>query len=208
MNYFRTLWLFCAMALTTQATHASLLDFASDAHTHEKGHATLSYSGAWGNLNITAHANNDDDNTQFAYMDANYGGLGACKDIDTNAQCAPGNDDNVNTGEWLTFVFDRDVRISNLWVNNNHDGGFASGASLWVGGQQLQVKESGSLLGNYHAANSIGSFLVAANTAVTLAYHNTQFYVTALEITGLPEGGSIVLLIIGIIGLVIVRHRT
>lgn len=207
MKLLNRFWIFCALTLATQTTHATLLDFASDAHASEQGYALLTYTGWWGDLKITGHASNDDDSTQFAYMDSHYGGLGACKDLTASDQCTPSNDDNVTHFEWLTFIFDQDVYIKNLWVNNNHDGGFASGASLYVDGSAVLARESGNTLGAYQIANSIGDFRVSAHTAFTLAYHNTQFYVTAMEVVGLPEGGSVVLLIIGIFGLALVRYR-
>lgn len=209
MNCFKTLFIAAAFALTAGTAQATLLDFASDANAMEKGYSTLTYS-SWFNVNIKGHSAAG---SAYAYMDAGYGGLGVCKSLTTTAQCTPSNDDNTTTGEWLTFVFDTDVMIKNLWVNNYHDDDkslIGDKITIANGGPAFQVagKDSEKPLGSYTSATSIGSFYVSAGTAFTMAYFDEEFYVTAMEVVGVPEAGTLVLFVLGLVGLGLVRRRT
>lgn len=93
----------------------------------------------------------DDDAQQFAYLDWGNAGLGVCKDLNNNNNadktrpgnggnlCNPSSDDNTTVTEYLSFTFDKDVIIQNLWFNNNHDGGFGAGDQVSIDGGLFNV---------------------------------------------------------------------
>ena len=209
MKCFKSLFIAAAFVVAASSAQATVLDFASDAQGNEQGYSTLSYS-SWFNVDIKGHSVAGD---AYAYMDSGYGGLGVCKNLNSADQCNPGNDDNTTVGEWLTFVFDTDVFIKNLWVNNYHDDDKSlTGDSITItnGGPSFNVagKNSEKPAGSYTSASSIGSYYVSAGTAFTMAYFDEEFYVTAMEVVGVPETGSLVLFMLGLVGLGAARRRS
>jgi hypothetical protein len=153
----------------------------------------------------------DNDDDQFAYLDWGNAGLGVCKDasnIDVASpgsgknRCNPGSDDNVTVGEYLSFMFDHDVVVENLWFNNNHDGGFGAGDQVTIDGVDFDAKR-----GYAGDDNGIGSFFVAANTAFNVAFNNEEFYISAMEINAVIEPSPFALFGLGLLGLGLARRR-
>jgi hypothetical protein len=145
-------------------------------------------------VTITGKATDDNDPTQYAYLDWGNAGLGACKDVlnaglvntiqagRTSNNCSPSSDDNVTTNEYLQFVFDKNVTINNLWFNNNHDGGFDAGDKVKINGTDFLVKT-----GYAGGINGIGTFNVSANTPFKVAFSNEQFYISGMQVTAVPD---------------------
>lgn len=180
--------------------------------------------GAWSSLvlnvggatvTITGHATDDNDPTQYAYLDWGNAGLGACKDAvsagsvntqsagRTTNNCNPSSDDNITFNESLQFVFDRDVTVNNLWFNNNHDGGFGAGDLVKIAGTDFLVAT-----GYAGGANGIGPFSVSGNTPFRVAFSNEQFYISAMEVTAVPdEATTLVLLTAGVLLLFAIKLR-
>lgn len=198
----------------SSATNAGIINFIALTETSGYGESawtSLNLSSSGVNLAITGHANNDNDNQQYAYLDWGRAGLGACKDPVTLTKvdqknpgsgannCSPSSDDNVTTGEYLRFIFDSNVVVTRIWFNNNHDGGFDSSDKVDIDGNLFTVKT-----GYANTANGIGSFNVAANTAFDLKYFNEEFYVSAIEFEkrNVPEPSAILLLCMGFLGLI------
>ncbi len=162
-----------------------------------------------GNMHITGHAGNDDDQRQFAYLDWGNAGLGVCKDVTNNSlidvsttgnttnRCNPSNDDNVTNEEYLDFVFDQDVTVDNLWFNNNHDGGFGMGDMVTIAGMAYGVST-----GYAGGANGIGSFFVAAGDTLRVAYNNEQFYISGIEVNAVPVPAALWLFGTALAGLI------
>ncbi len=196
---------------SAQATTLNFIQLTESGGYGEGGWSPLSLTAGGTNVWITGHASTDDDSAQYAYLDWGKAGLGTCKDATgTNVmypnganKCHPGNDDNVTTGEWLTFKFDQDVMVTNVWFNNNHDGGLGAGDKATIQGNQYAIVE-----GYAGGANGVGSFLVTAGSNFNVAYFNEEFYISAIEFVSVPEPSAGILLALGLLlSLVYARGR-
>ncbi len=211
----------CASA----AANAVIIDFINmaDGAFGESAWNPLTLVFADFSVAITATATDDNDNIQnaYAYLDAanskGPAGLGVCKDLNdlgdanTNMErpnltanlCNPSNDDNVTDNESLHFVFTEDVVIDNLWFNNNHDGGFMSGDKI-----DIQTVPTSVSTGFAGGPNGIGPFpVLTAGSMFDVRFNNQQFYISAMEVRGVPEPGTLALLVAGLLGMSIMRRK-
>lgn len=207
-----------AVVLTTivGTANAGIINFISlteAAGGHGEGAwSSLNVASGGANLAITGHAKDDNDPMQYAYLDWGTAGLGSCKDAlnaskvntinsGSNANnCAPSSDDNVTKKEFLRFIFDTDVIITNIWFNNNHDGGFGSGDNVKIDGGVFKLAT-----GYAGGANGIGSFTAAAGYAFDISHLNEEFYISAIEFSAVPEPGALMLLLVGILAVFTAR---
>ena len=185
-----------------------------------------------GNMHITGHATQgtnpgqDNDGTQYAYLDWGRAGLGVCKDLlagastgaDTGSgtnKCNPSSDDNVTNHEYLDFTFDQDVTVDKLYFNNNHDGGFDQGDKVSIGIAGMSPDPFAGLTafdvalgyapGSPYAQaglNGIGPFLVAAGQTLRVAFKNEQFYISGIEVSAVPVPAAVWLFGTALAGLI------
>ncbi|MFC1749619.1 PEP-CTERM sorting domain-containing protein [Pseudomonadota bacterium] len=210
LNQFLAAASISVFAGTANATVIDFIDLTQNASTGlgESAWSTLSLSADGIGLDITGHATNDNtgDTQQYAYLDWGNAGLGVCKDAGTGIRsvdtaykgsgtnlCDPSSDDNTTVGEYLDFMFDTDVIVQNFWFNNNHDGGFDLTDMVTIGGLDFSVAT-----GYAGGINGIGSFAVAANTAIRVAYKNEEFYVSGMEFSAAPVSAPATLALMGL----------
>ena len=225
--------------LATSSAHAALIDFVdlteNAAGLGESAWNTLSIMESGITTSITATKGG---NAAFAYLDWNHAGLGVCGSSSTTGArpgnsgnvCQPASDDNVTSTEELSFIFDIDVVIEKIWLNNTHDpnpsGQIINPETVLINGVSTTVPGNGYATGNAYnsqanlnanVGNFLGSFNVAAGTAFTIGYGGDapeQFYVSGIEFSRtpppppLPVPSTVLLMGAGLLGLGLRKRRS
>jgi len=204
-----------ALLASVQSASAGVINFI-DLTENATGYG----ESAWTSLNLSSGSANvaitgyGAAGKQYAYLDWGNAGLGSCGNVhnlgsvntmntgNTANNCDPSSDDNVNTREFLRFVFDTNVVVTNIWFNNNHDGGFDALDMVNIDGNPFGVAT-----GYAWGPNGIGAFNVAAGYNFDVAYNNEQFYISAIEFASVPESSSLFLFGLGLLGLASARKR-
>lgn len=187
-----------ALAFSSAAAHAAVIDFVADAAVNPGGFAQGT-TKTFGNISVTITAN---PNNPFLddLFNSKPGGLGACVTIKTNSDfCDPkiaGNSDNIGAGESVTLDFGQKVDISNLSFNAvNHASLNNSPQTLLVNGVQWTFK-------------NLLTAVLTGISVLTLAYGGSnaaEFYVSSLTAVPLPAAAP--LLLSGIAGLAFAARR-
>lgn len=252
MNKYKNLVIASGLFVVSGSLHAIVIDFKdlADNSVGESAWNTLMFDASGV---ITTNASNafldikgSNGSNSYAYFDSNNAGLGVCGKLfnassadKTNPNsgtnlCNPGSDDNVTyssgTPERLSFVFDANVIIEKIWLNNNHDGDkslFNDYITIGVDGANspTRLDNGGYLLDSLldlDFALSAGSiFDVGFNpnqscesggsqsqtASSTTNYNNCEFYISKIEYSTVPEPTTLALLGLGIFGLSFARRR-
>ncbi len=189
----------------------------------------------------------------YAYLDARIGsaraGMGVCPKLLAGAAtgarpgmssniCDPSDDDNIRSGEELTFEFDvtavppgqvlASIVVSRLWISGTHDGdGSVAGDTVLIRGASQALAGNGWATGTAaEVANFIQGPSLTPAEAMTVGYggdSSEQFYVSAMEVfingrrdfcdpiiqdCSVPIVGVIPLLGIGLLGMMLINRRT
>jgi hypothetical protein len=247
---------FCATLLAASGAQAIVIDFVDLAEASnglgESAWGPLAITDGGFTTSITAK-NTVTGDAAWAYLDYRHAGLGVCKKLIGQADaavqggagdtdqgntaragkssniCNPASDDNTTVSEELMFVFDQDVIINKIWLNNTHDpspsGQILDPETVLVNGESTVVRGNGYAEGNAYndqgnlnanESNFLGGYRVAANTIFSIGYGGDmgeEFYISGVDIeldgggTNVPAPGTLILVGSAIFGLGLGRRR-
>ena len=197
-----------ASVISLPAHAVIVLDFAAEAAGNERGitngSTITNFQGTGVDVTFTAGANPE----YSPYFDDINGlgdpaGLGVCKNLDDNAQCNPGGDDNVSVDETITVGFSDNFSLGGISFRD------ATHMVLGVPGNDGNVLvDVGAGFIQYTFSQVI---LLAGGGAfndlseITFAFLDTQFYIESLSDVPIP--GAIPLLLSGLAGLGFASRR-
>ena len=230
MKIFTNLITSLILLTVTTAAQAVMINFQTmaDGSYGESAWNTLSLAGDFGiDVDISGSHGSAD---AYAYLDAGTAGLGVCRNLNTAGKakvdtktgngsnlCAPGSDDNVNIyddiGESLQLLFNETVNVTKIWFNNNHDPDYGmDGDTVVIDGNNhtfggpANDPDLGWLFEftGTDGLFNIGNILDIAYytcTGTSNCLRDEEFYISAIEITSVPEPTALALIGIGFVGI-------
>jgi len=165
---------------------------------------TLHATGYYKQKNKWANSNS------YAYLDRGNAGLGVCHQVKGLNQCDPSSDDNVTHKEKLVLTFDQTVSLDEMSFRNGGHG------TKFKGKFQLSILLNGiwGKWSKYDLDRSFTSSLLGEGFAFynpnKRDKHKYQFYIdtmtvsstpSTLAVSAVPAPSSVLLLMLGLIGL-------
>jgi hypothetical protein len=157
-------------------------------------------------LTLTASASHVSDPTVYAYLDEIFqgrgGGLGVCQSVTSGNQCSPSSDDNVTVGEVLTTSFNQMVSIDfGASVLRDTDHYIYSTDYPYAPYVEVSVDSNGWTM--------LDPLSILTGTVFDFRTLQTgsQFYLSELSVSAVPEPSTYLLMGIGLLLLGFVSRR-
>ena len=134
----------------------------------------------------------------FAYLDSGNAGLGVCKALNGNNQCAPSSDDNVTVNEILDLHFDKLAKID-----------FNQGVFRDAGHDIINPNIEISVDGSSFSTLNLDSMQQGTDFEFRTLNSANQFYISVLsaDAVSVPTPGTLVLFALGLVGLSVARRK-
>ncbi|MEO9575153.1 MAG: VPLPA-CTERM sorting domain-containing protein [Tateyamaria sp.] len=206
------------LAATSGLAATFNIDFVGAAAGNEQGvegealfFSSTGYAGTTagaGLLSVTGTANT----TYNAYLDDLSGGkpagMGVCKILNSNDQCNPAGDDNIQQGERLTLTFGSAVKNLTDFVFHDANHNALAGSALEF---QYRERINGSPNPDWVTTSFAGIGTIAGPIDglrfKTKGSTHTPFYVSSFTVSTVPVPAALPLILVGMGGFAFMARR-
>ena len=200
-NLFITFLLMLGFAVSANA-QSYTVDFINDPvngadPNNERGEADgtiLEFDGIYLQFSATSNVGEG-----YAYFDKGTAGLGVCATLtdDAQNQCDPSSDDNLTSGESLTFSVFADAQGQTALVGRISDIVFRAANHSVITDQAAMLLFG--IDGGLGVQTSMTGFGISdAGSSFTFGHDNQQYYISGFTfVSGIPEPATWLMMIIG-----------